>query len=209
MSRRERAARILPQPSVVPLAPSFLDLEQETTVAYDAGGPLPELLAEARRSIVANDEMPEKSPVVATTSSEIRARTHSFHTSPHFPEESKPGAHSPVESNLHVMDADRITDSLVPSAPRLEIVHVSDRLSSVPPPSLPPALVEPRVRRRRSPFVATLLTAVGIGFVMLAAIEISEATQLTWLDPRPVLTKSFVAAKSKIPWDRLPRLSRP
>src|SRR5690242_5470025 len=111
MSHRERAARFLPQASVVPLAPSFLDLEQETTVAYDAGVPLPELLAEARRSMVANDEMPEKSPVVATTSSEIRPRSHSFHTSPHFPEDSSPGVHPEVESNLHVMDAERITDS--------------------------------------------------------------------------------------------------
>jgi hypothetical protein len=209
MSRRERAARILPQPSVVPLAPSFLDLEQETTVAYDARVPLPALLAEARRSIVANDEMPNKSPVVATTSSEIRPRTHSFHTSPHFPEDSNPGVAPQVESNLHVIEAEGITDSLVPSAPRLEIVHVSDRLSSVPPPSLPPALVEPRVRKRRSPLVATLLTAIGVGFALLAAIEISVATNLPWLDPRPVLTKSFVAAKSKIPWDRLPRLSQP
>ena len=86
---------------------------------------------------------------------------------------------------------------------------MSDRLSSVPPAEPPPALVQPRARKRRSPFATLLLTAFTMGVVLLVAIELSAATKLTWLDPRPALTKSFLAAKSKIPWDRLPRISRP
>src|SRR5258705_10185078 len=110
MSRRERAARqFLPMPSVVPLAPSFLDLEQEETVAYDSAISLPALLAEARRSVVAGEEAPPSPPtVLATTTSEIRQRSESFHTSPHFPEESHPRRQTPVESNLHEIDADAI-----------------------------------------------------------------------------------------------------
>ena len=114
-----------------------------------------------------------------------------------------------LESNLHEVNAETITDSLVPSAPRLEIVHVSDRLSSVPPRSLPPAVVQPRARKRRSPFALLLFTALAVGAVLLVAIELSNLTNMAWLDPRPVLTKSLLAAKSKIPWDRLPRFERP
>jgi hypothetical protein len=189
MSRRERAARpFLPKPSIelyqrsgkavgpntVPVAPSFLDLEQEQTVAYDEAVPLSALLAEARRSVAANEELPETPPpVLATTTSEIRPRRDSFRAS-----------HPPAE------------------APRLELVP--NRSSAVHGESLPPALVQPRERRRRTSFGKVLLLAgIALCVAWIAAIELSSLANLPWLDPRPAIAKSFQAAKSKVPWDRL------
>ena len=228
MSRRERAARpFLPKPTLeiyerprtalglgaVPVAPSFLDLEREETVAYDSAVSLPALLAEARRSVVADEEAPQEPRlVVATTASEIRARGESFHTSPHFPEETHP--HTPVESNLHRMDSLMIRDSLAASAPRLELVpdweseQLRSGVSIRPPAGRSPALVQRRERRRRSPLVKMLFAAIALGVALLVTIELSSVANLPWLDPRPLLSKSFEVAKSKIPWDRLPRLPK-
>jgi hypothetical protein len=192
----------------VPVAPSFLDLEQEETVAYDSAVSLPTLLAEARRSVVASEEASQPQvPVLATTASEIRPRRDSFHTMPHFPEDTHP--HTPVESNLHHLDAEAIHDSLVPSAPRIEIVEMRVGFSSHPPAeSLPPALVQRRARRRPSMVARALFSAIALGVALLVAIEVSSIASLPWLDPRPLFTKSFQVAKSKIPWDRLPRLPK-
>jgi hypothetical protein len=217
MSRRERAARpFLPGPSpertsrglgVVPVAPSFLDLEQEETVAYDSAVSLPALLAEARRSVVANEEAPQAPPtVLATTTSEIRQRNESFHSSPHFPEETHP--HTPVESNLHHVGTDAIHDSLVPSAPQLEVVELRVGVSSHSPARLFPALVKPRERRRRSRLATLVVSAIVLGVALLVTIELSSIANLPWLDPRPLFTKSFEAVKTKIPWDRLPHLPK-
>jgi hypothetical protein len=192
---------------VVPVAPSFLDLEHEETVAYDSAVSLPALLEEARRSNVAEEEAPQRpSPVLATTTSEIRPRTESFHTSPHFPEDSHP--HAPAESNLHHVEAEGIQDSLVPSGPRIEIVELRVGFSSHPPEGRPPALVQPRARRRASLLARGLFAAIALGLALLVAIEVSSIAKVPWLDPRPLFTKSFEAAKSKIPWDRLPHLPK-
>jgi hypothetical protein len=191
----------------VPVAPSFLDLEQEETVAYDSAVSLPTLLAEARRSVVASEEASQPpTPVLATTSSEIRPVRDSFHTTPHFPEDTHP--HTPVESNLHHVDDAAIHNSLVPSAPRIEIVEMRVGFSSHPPAGLPPALVQPRVRRRPSMVARALVSAIALGVALLVAIEVSSIASLPWLDPRPLFSKSFEVAKSKIPWDRLPSLPK-
>ncbi len=191
----------------VPVVPSFLDLEQEETVAYDSAVSLPALLAEARRSVVAKEETGEPAPVLATTTSEIRPRNESFHTSPHFPEESHPNL-APIESNLHHVDTETITDSLVPSAPRLEVVHLRVGISSHPPESLPPALVQPRTRRRRSLSSKLLFGAIALAISFLVTTEISAIAHLPWLDPRPLFTKSVRAAKAKLPPLQLPRLPK-
>jgi hypothetical protein len=209
MSRRERAERpFLPKPSIVPVAPSFLDLEQEDTVAYDSAVSLPALLAESRRSVVANEEAPEAPPpVLATTSSEIRPRSDSFHAPPHFPAQSRREPPAPVESNLHHVDEKAIHHSRLSSAPRLELVYSRAGDSVVPPQSLPPAVVRPRERPRRSLLGRVVLTMVTLGVLVIVAIDVSMAANLPWLDPRPAITKSFQAVKSKIPWDRLLRLT--
>jgi hypothetical protein len=178
--------------AAVPVAPSFLDLEQEETVAYDSAVSLPALLAEARRSVVADEEAPGPPPaVVATTTSEIRPRIDSPPAPPHFPHES-PRDPEPAESSLHHVDEGTIKDSLVPGAPRLDLVR--------------PALVGPRARPSRSRFARMMLTAFALGVLVIVAIDLSIAANLPWLDPRPAISKSFQAAKSKIPWDQITRL---
>jgi hypothetical protein len=200
MSRRERAARpFLPEPTpeiykkpgraigaaAVPVAPSFLDLEQEDTVAYDSAVSLPALLAESRRSVVASEEAPQAPPpVLATTTSEIRPRTDSLHVPPHAEETQR-----------------------LPSAPRLELVHSQPRASAFPySESLPPALVQPRARRRRSPLARAMLFVLTLGAVLFVAFQLAVASKIPELDPRPLLSKSIESVKSKIPWDHLPRL---
>src|SRR5438128_371689 len=79
----------------VPVAPSFLELDEEETVTY-AGPASPPPPSRPRES---------------------------FHTAPVFPEDLivEPVAATPVESNLHQIEANQITNSLAPSAPRRDV----------------------------------------------------------------------------------------
>ena len=196
----------------VPVAPSFLDLEQEETVSYD-GAALPDLLAESRRSNLPHEEAPQPKPApqiaVSETPSEIRPRDASFHTSPQFPDDSHPELDPTVESNLHQLEAGTFTDSLAPGDPRAQVVHLHIGDSGFPD-SVPPALVRPRPSRRRSLFAKVLFLTIVVGVVSLLAIELSTTNaKMRWLDPRPLATKGIKFVKEKIPWDRLPKLSPP
>src|SRR5205085_2380355 len=98
----------------VPVAPSFLDLEEEDTVAYDASDvpavSLPELLARCARASV---PISSESPVaVSETPSGIRPREASFHTVPEFPRDSSPEITVTAESNFHEIDGHKITNAL-------------------------------------------------------------------------------------------------
>ena len=188
----------------VPVAPSFLDLEEEQTVAYSAPGvTLSALLAECGD---APKPVTAAAPAEALeTRSHIRPRDASFHTSPNFPNDSNP-EFAPVESNLHHFDEDKITDTLSPRDRRAEVVHMRIGVSSYP-----PAAVRPRSARPRRPgsFLANFLfLAIAIGVALLIASEVSMAANVSWLDPRPILTKGITLAKEKIPWQRLPKMPK-
>jgi len=192
----------------IPLAPSFLDLDDDDveTVAYDSEDPLPALLAECGQ---ASWSPSSRAPaVLATTTSEIRARDASFHTSPRFPDDLLPELQSEVESNLHQVEAETIKDSLAPSDPRLRLVRLRVGVSSHPPQSIPLPLVRPRRSRRRSLFAKLLLVTIAVVVVLVVLSEFSAAAGVPWLDPRPLFTKGLKLAKEKIPWERLPRLPK-
>jgi len=173
----------------VPVAPSFLELDDEETVTY--AGP-------------ASPPPPPPS----------RPRE-SFHTVPVFPEDliEEPVAPIPVESNLHQIAANQITNSLAPIAPRPEVHHRRGEVhhlrigvSSFPPESLRPEQVRPLPSPRRS-FVARLLfLTIVVIVLLLIATEVSVASHLPWLDPRPHLAKGFRFLAEKVPWDRIPKL---
>jgi hypothetical protein len=186
----------------VPVAPSFLDLEEEQTVAYSAPGvTLSALLAEC------GDEPKPASPAAPveapTTPSHVRPRG-SFHTVPNFPKDSNPDLKAPVESNIHHFEADKITDTLSPRDRRAEAVHM--RIGVRPPASIRPRSFRPT--RPRSFLAKFLVLGITIGIALLIASELSAAANMSWLDPRPALTKIVTFAKEKIPWQRLPKLPK-
>jgi hypothetical protein len=194
----------------VPIAPSFLDLDEEETVAYNARATpafsLNALIAEcgsasdtARRRIV---------PADPPTPSEIRPREASFHTVPNFPDDSSPEI-ATAESNLHEIEGDHITNTLLPNDAKAEVAHLRIGLSSYPPPGVvAPAPPRPRPSRRRSLFTKILFALIVLSVAFIAASELSAAGKIPQLDPRPLWTKSVKLAKEKIPWDRLPKMPR-
>jgi hypothetical protein len=49
---------------------------------------------------------------------------------------------------------------------------------------------------------------IVVAVLMLAAIELSTARHLPWLDPRPLLFKLWKLVVQKIPWGSLPKLPK-
>jgi hypothetical protein len=209
----------------VPVAPSFLDLEDEETIAYKSDVPavsLPALLKQcARKSAPADSEKAESAPT--TPSSEIRPREASFHTVPNFPSDSSPeiilGA---AESNLHEVDGERITDSLVsPASGPAAVVHVPAAADPAPDewirlrvgaPSEPPLAIaivpSRRPSARRSFWTKLLFAMIAMTVALIATSELAAAGKIPrGLDPRPVLTKGARLALDKVPWERVRRLS--
>jgi hypothetical protein len=191
----------------VPVASSRLDpLDEETTQYVPEAMPgvsLSALLARCAHpsepdGVTARMKVAEAN---VTSTSGIRPRG-SFHTVPHFPEESAPEIQMTAESNLHQVEADRITDALVIDPQRDAYLHVGAS-------SRPPALVSPSPPRPRRSFGAKVLfVTIAIAVALLAATELAAAGKVPWLDPRPLLTKGLRLAKDKIPWDRLPGIHR-
>jgi hypothetical protein len=217
----------------VPVASSRLDpLDEET--AQMPGLSLPALLARcalpsdpnghAPSSTVAKASAdaaaPDEAGTVATSG--IRPRGASFHTVPHFPEESSPEVQVTAESNLHQLEDDRITDALASeppvsepqvseplfSEPQVEVVQLRIGLANREPQvdSLPPSL--PRPSRRRSVFAKALFVTIALGVGVLAAKELSASDQARWRDPRALASQVGRFVKDKIPWDRLPKILR-
>jgi hypothetical protein len=194
----------------VPVAPSFLDLDEEQTVAYDARATpafaLNHLLAECGRA----SDTQRRRLVLAdpVTPSEIRPREASFHTVPNFPNESNPEIVT-SESNLHEIDGDQITDTLAPHEAVAEVVHLRIGLSSHPPPGVvAPAIPRPAPSRRRSLLAKFLFVVIGLTIALVAASELAAAGTIPRIDPRPLFTKTVKLAKEKIPWERLPKLPK-
>ncbi len=221
MSARERArGQALPKASLeaygaprtaiglgAPAESGFSDIENEETVVYGPSGSLASLLAKCGGS--ANAASTPGPAVVATTTSEIRPRDASFHTAPHFPDDSHPELQLPVESNLHQIDDEAIQDSLAPTNPDVRVVHLRvGRGSSHPPNDISPSLVRFRPSRRRWLFAKVLFLTIAIGVALLVLSEVSAAAKVPWLDARPLVGKGWRLAKEKIPWNRLPRIPK-
>jgi hypothetical protein len=68
--------------------------------------------------------------------------------------------------------------------------------------------LRPAPSRRRSFFAKFLFVTILLAVSILAAIEISKAQNLPWLDPRPLFFKLWKLAVSKIPWESLPKLPK-
>jgi hypothetical protein len=216
----------------VPVAPSFLNLEDEETVAYDARDvpavTLPALLARcAQKSAPASSETPPTAPV---TPSEIRPREAAFHTVPNFPSDSSPEISVSAESNLHEVDGPRITNTLaatnepialvakpvtatakpvVAAAQPDEWIRLRIGPSTNPPPGIVAVSSErPRPTPRRSFFAKFLFTTIALAIALVASAELAAAGKLPrGLDPRPVLAKGVKVAQDKIPWDRMRHLA--
>jgi hypothetical protein len=192
----------------VPVASSHLDPNEEETRQYVPeempGVSLPALLARCAQPSEADAlPRPPVSPVVS--SSGIRPRDASFHTVPNFPEDSSPSIELKAESNLHQLDADRITDALARDASS-NVVHLRIGVSSRPP-EVAPASSLPPPRPRR--LAKVLFTGVACGVALLMVTEVSIVTHKPWLDPRVQVARGIKVAKEKIPWDRIPKLHRP
>jgi hypothetical protein len=172
----------------VPVAPSFLELDDdEETITY-AGQASPPPPSRPRES---------------------------FHTAPVFPEDliDEPVAATPVESNLHQIEANKITNTLAPSAPlgevhhlRGEVHHLRIGVSSFPPESLRPEQVRPPPSAQRSFLARLLFFTIVVTVLLLIATEVSVVAHRPWLDPRPHVAKAFRFVAQKIPWDRIPKL---
>jgi hypothetical protein len=197
----------------IPVASSRLDpLDEETTQYVPEAMPgvsLSALLARCAHPSEPGDELtaptvPNQPNVTSTTG--IRPRDASFHTVPHFPDESRPEIQV-AESNLHEVVADRITDALV-VAPQRPDAHLRIGVSSRPPALVSPSPPRPQSTRRRSLFAKFLFVTIAVAVALLAATELSKAGNMHWLDPRPLLAKGVKFAKEKIPWDRLPTIHR-
>lgn len=154
----------------VPVAPSFLNLEEED--------------------------------VALRPTNEARG---SFHTVPVFPDgdDLASGEEPSVESNLHQIQANAITNSLAPEEPRSEVRHLRIGVSSHPPERFSSEPVRPQPSRRRSFFARFLFLAIVIAVCLLAATELSMAAHLPWLDPRPHLARAVRFVVTKVPWGRI------
>ena len=89
------------------------------------------------------------------------------------------------------------------------VIQLRFGMSSHPPngfasyaPSRPPP------SRRRSLFARCLFAIIVIGVVLLVATELSATGRARSLDPRPLVAQGVKLVKEKIPWERLPKISR-
>jgi len=185
----------------VPVAPSFLDLEDEETVAYGSveapSASLPALLKQC-----AKQSAGALSSAAPVTPSEIRPRGASFHTVPNFPRDSSPEI-TLSESNLHEVDGDQITDALVTAPPPQENdgwIRLRIGASSYPPSAIgtvPSA--RPRPSRRRSFFAKLLFATIAVTIGLVITSELAAAGKIPpGLDPRPVLTKGAKLAQDQL-----------
>jgi hypothetical protein len=197
----------------VPSVAGFVELDEEETVTYDARATpavaLPALLAKCE---VAPQPNGLSTSASHATASAPHARGASFHTVPVFPTDADvellPSASAHVESNIHRMDADRITDTLGPGT-RVSEHHLRIGVSSYPPSSARPLTdARPRPSRRRSFFARFLFFVIVVSVLVLIAFELSRAGHMPWLDPRPHLLKAWKFVAQKIPWERLPKIPR-
>jgi hypothetical protein len=95
---------------------------------------------------------------------------------------------------------------LVPTPSSAPTDYLRIGVSSYPPQSFP--LLRPRPSRRRSLFAKLLFVTIVLAVAILAAIELSTARNLPWLDPRPIFFKAWNFVAHKIPWGRLPKMPK-
>jgi hypothetical protein len=164
----------------VPVAPSFLQLDEEETVAYNArrtpAVSLPALRAECFDSepIALNDADVEIVP-------------------------SKPASVAPTIQLAPPRSVARV--SLAAKAKTRTV-----RVSSRPPESGRRERARPSQERALLPKLMVL--SIIVMALMVVATEISIRRNLPWLDCRPYLLKAWNLVSQRIPWDRLPRLPR-
>jgi len=138
----------------VPSVAGFVELDEEETVTYDARATpavaLPALLAKSEGAPQPNGLSMAASDA---TASAPHPRGASFHTVPIFPTDADvdllPAAAAHVESNIHRIDADRITDTLAPGT-RISEHHLRIGVSSYPPSVRPLMDARPRQIGRAS-----------------------------------------------------------
>ncbi len=195
----------------VPVAPSFLNLDNEETLTYDArrtpAVSFPALLAEGL-------DAPEWGGAeAAITAPERRSARRSDPSLLSLSDADVEIVPTPkfevVESNIHRIEAKQLTDHLSPiAASEPPSFYLRVGVSSYPPQSVPPALVRPRPSPKRSFFAKFLFVTILAVVLILVATEISIVRNLPWLDPRPFLSTLWKLVAQRIPWESLHKLPR-
>jgi hypothetical protein len=167
----------------VPVAPSFLQLDDEETVAYNArrtpAVSLPALRAEC---FAADDPAP-----IALNDADIEIVP------------SKPASVAPTVHLAPPRSAARV--SLATKAKPRTV-----RVSSGPPQS--GRSVRARPSQERSLFRNLMVVAIVVMALMVVATEVSIRRNLPWLDCRPYIVKAWSLVSQRIPWDSLPKVPR-
>jgi hypothetical protein len=189
----------------VPVAPSFLELEDEETVAYNARSTRPGSVPGLRAKCVETAPSERTSDrtdaslvslsdddVEVLTAVEANAAPRSIPTPP-----------PPPRARVGVPVAPQLARA---SLPEPEHFRMKIGGSSYPPQSVPPELARPRPSQRRSFWAKFLFMMIVVVVLLLIATEVSIVRNLPWLDPRPVLLKLWHLAAQKIPWQSLPKL---
>ena len=194
----------------VPVAPSFLVLDDEETKAYDVreaqGVSLSALLAECQD---ASQPVQDSSAAGSTTIAKIDPRG-SLPTVPRHPNDSYPEIRvTGAESSSHPIEEDLIEEAPARSNSQGPNVDQWVKAWSKPPEpiSMAPAAL-PRPSRRRSFFSKFLFAMITLAIATLLVYELTATGKMPWLDPRPHWANGIKFAKEKIPWDRLPKLPR-
>jgi hypothetical protein len=174
----------------VPAAPSFLELDDEETVAYNArrtpAVSLPALRAECfsardAEPIALNDEDLELVPSTpASVAPSVRLAPPRSLVRVSLATKAKARTVPSERENGH----QRVGVSSRPQNGREVRVHASQERSLLP----------------KLSFLAVLVMAL-----MVLATEISIRRNLPWLDCRPYLVKCWRLVAERIPWDRLPK----
>jgi hypothetical protein len=188
----------------VPVAPSFLQLDDEETVAYNARRTpaisLPALRAECLEAdeptaIALTDDDLEIVP--APKSSTPPSTVHRIEPRPMIDDP------APPRSGARVSLAAKAVRTVV-AVPRRREERV--RVSSAPPQSDRRAHTRPSQQGSLLPKLLFLATLVMV--LMVVTTEIAVRRDLPWLDCRPYLLKAWQFVAQKIPWHMLPKLPR-
>jgi hypothetical protein len=177
----------------VPVAPSFLDLDDEETVAYNArrtpAVSLPALRAECL-------EAGDSSPIILDDADIEIVST-------------KPAS---VASTIHRIQARPTIDDLAPprSTVRVSLATKAETqrvvVSSHPPESGRRVRAIPT--HERSLLSKLLFLVMFVVVLMIIATDIAIARDLPWLDCRPYLLTAWKLVSQRIPWESLPKVPR-
>jgi hypothetical protein len=200
------------------LAPSFLDLEDEETVAYDARR-TPAVSLPALRAECVDTSKWDGTGVADTRADRRRGRRSEpsvIILSDDDIEIVSPPHSGVVNSEVHRIETKQVTERPAPPKSTLRPVTTAEVPGGVIPLSSrhrittseshsDSGLVEKRMPRSRANKI--LFVAILLPVLMLVLTDISMAFDLPWLDCRPYLFKVWRFVAERIPWESLPKLS--